>query len=53
MDPFEGVARIERHDLFRDVLQKFIFSRGQAIYVDPEGRLQGLISINDIINYLL
>lgn len=49
----KGVAFIEKEDTFRDVIQKFVFSRGQAIYLDEEGRCQGLITLTDIINYLI
>lgn len=49
----KGVALIHENDSLRDVIQKFVFSRGQALYVDSDGYCQSLITINDIINYLI
>lgn len=40
-------------DTLRDVVQKFLLNKGQNIYLDSGDRLQGIISINHIINYLL
>ncbi len=40
-------------DSLRDVVQKFLLNKGQNIYLDLNDRLIGVISINDIINYLL
>jgi Mg2+/Co2+ transporter CorC len=50
---FKGVAFIQETDLFRDVLQKFVFAKGQAIFLDRSSKVAGLITINDIMNFLL
>ena len=40
-------------DSLRDIVQKFLLNKGQNIYLDQNDKLRGVISINDIINYLL
>ena len=40
-------------DSLRDVVQKFLLNKGQNVYLDQQDRLIGVISISDIINYLL
>lgn len=40
-------------DSLRDVIQKFLLNKGQNMYLDTNDKLLGVISINDIINYLL
>lgn len=40
-------------DPLRDVVQKFLLTKSQNIYLDKDNRLLGVIDINDIISYLL
>lgn len=40
-------------DTLRDVIQKFLLTKSQNVYLDGKNRLLGVIDINDIINYLL
>lgn len=40
-------------DPLRDVVQKFLLTKSQNIYLDRDNKLLGVIDINDIINYLL
>jgi Mg/Co/Ni transporter MgtE len=40
-------------DTLRDVIQKFLLTKSQNVYLDEKNHLLGVIDINDIINYLL
>ena len=53
MTKLNNVAYINKNDSFSDVLQKFVFSKGQALFLNETGELMGLITINDIMDYLL